>query len=380
MGEYLWQSPPAVNCPKKRDANTIEVQRQIYAKCCRTIKKKWRCDVSDALPKDCHHATPYSLVLVIKLSQLAACTSDFNDGRLEAHNVLEQEWRERISSLPQGDRQFVTTTVWPQVIQDERVIVVEHEVHENIYGVMLADVVEATFVIWKRKMEQSEDLMSAIVKRMGVKDWEAAKKRKYAMVTGSWEAASKNEKIRVGLQQMETQLPENEHNEPIKADKRVLRSDAEHEQTMKMYRKFLDEQEYREKAYMVKKQQQQPQKKKKQLETPGWLKMEKAEREEIVEATMVKFTDSEEVKQRVAEGMGPPRASEVARAKRIEGLINGTREPMFSSSAIVTRVNLRAPKKVKGGGGRNRTKKDNGSTVAEALASLGDGWPTTSAW
>ncbi|KAK5747428.1 hypothetical protein LTR17_000069 [Elasticomyces elasticus] len=304
------------------------------------IARKWKCNLLEALPEGFQNSTPYSLALFAKLGTLASRTSSGVQGRPEAHGVLSQICEQRVSTLAPGTRKFVVTVVAQEFFEDNtRLPNLETHIQENEYGVMLCDVNAAIQVLRGVQIDS----------------------------VGARKLARQAKRVAKGLHPLKSKAKRQEKRKEKKKQERKERKASgklsENEEKSKQVRREKAE----EKAVGM--QQQQPQKKKKQVKTPRWLQMQKANREGIVEAAMVKYTDFEQVKQRVEGPMSPPKASEVARAGRISSMVDGTRMPMFSNSAIVTRATLKAPKKVKGGGNRHQMK-DDGRTVAEVLKSL----------
>ncbi|KAK4896394.1 hypothetical protein LTR27_005606 [Elasticomyces elasticus] len=237
------------------------------------VRIKLEVHVLEALPEGLQKSTPYSLALFAKLGTLASRTSSGVQGRPEAHGVLSQICEQRVSTLAPGIRKFVVTVVAQKFFEDNtRLPNLETHIQENEYGVMLCDVNAAIQVLRGVQIDS----------------------------VGARKLARQAKRVAKGLHPLKSKAKKREkRKEKKKQERRERKASGGLSEN-----KEESNQARREKAEEkpVGMQQQQPQKKKKQVKTPSWLQMQKANREGIVEAAMVKYTDFEEVKQRVEGG------------------------------------------------------------------------------
>ncbi|KAK3111695.1 hypothetical protein LTR53_012791 [Teratosphaeriaceae sp. CCFEE 6253] len=133
---YVWRVPIS-RCKTMTEATALDdMAESIYELAHLHLSHKWHCDVFRALPARSALTTPYALVIVVKLAELADHTSTRDEG----HLALVEQWQERVASLPRCVHGLVPTKVVPSMISDYRSSHVEKEIYENVRGIMLCDI------------------------------------------------------------------------------------------------------------------------------------------------------------------------------------------------------------------------------------------------
>jgi hypothetical protein len=110
---------------------------------CLVVRRHWHCEADQAVPADLRETTPYSMLMLMKLRQLASHSKK----NIElARSLMMEAWRERVL-------QYEVPPPWPvQIVKtmgavpnpngiDKRYC--EIEIEENVFGLMLADVAKA---------------------------------------------------------------------------------------------------------------------------------------------------------------------------------------------------------------------------------------------
>ncbi|KAK3630334.1 hypothetical protein LTR56_017510 [Elasticomyces elasticus] len=139
----LWTIPNPLHWGNHSLYTCTEPVEKKFLEAREKIERKWQSGVKSALPLALHKSTPYSLSLVVKLGEFADNANGVTEMLDFAHDVLTQQWEERVSKLPPGKRMFVTTVKSEADPERSSVLGVEGNVLENVYGLMLEDVERA---------------------------------------------------------------------------------------------------------------------------------------------------------------------------------------------------------------------------------------------
>ncbi|KAK5711042.1 hypothetical protein LTR15_012688 [Elasticomyces elasticus] len=141
--ENLWNIPSPLHWGNHHLENCTEPVERRFLEARQKINDKWHSGVKVALPLSLHKSTPFSLSMVVKLGDLADSGYSVEDGMTVAHLALVEQWNERVSKLPPGNRLFVTTSKSETDAKQSSVLSVEGYIQENVYGLMLEDVERA---------------------------------------------------------------------------------------------------------------------------------------------------------------------------------------------------------------------------------------------
>ncbi|KAK4542763.1 hypothetical protein LTR36_006139 [Oleoguttula mirabilis] len=153
-GAQLWCLPVEPTQPGKEHAmhNVIDsMPGHIFAKSCKLIQEHWGCEPQEALPELLREVTPYSLALLLQLRMLASYAKK---DRLNAHDVLINQWQSRMNSLARAGQTFGGRTLQTTQVMDvdglanlQHMIHCELDIQENIFGLTLQDVAQAIRVV-----------------------------------------------------------------------------------------------------------------------------------------------------------------------------------------------------------------------------------------
>ncbi|KAK5690547.1 hypothetical protein LTR97_012100 [Elasticomyces elasticus] len=149
----LWTIPSPLHWGNHSLLTCTEPVEKKFLEAREKIERKWQSGVKSALPLALYKSTPYSLSLVVKLGEFADNANSATETLDLAHGVLTQQWKERVSKLPQGGRLFVTTVKSETDPERSGVLSVEGNVLENVYGLMLEDVERAMQITTSRATE-----------------------------------------------------------------------------------------------------------------------------------------------------------------------------------------------------------------------------------
>ncbi|KAK3068152.1 hypothetical protein LTR53_014510 [Teratosphaeriaceae sp. CCFEE 6253] len=171
-GAQMWRVPVSVLKTRKENSACADMPKKIFERLSMHFTRVWSCSVSAALPARFHQATPYSLVLVIKLAAFAQDAVDID----EAHPALVREWRKRVGNLQPGPAAEVVTRVPQHPKGMGPTGHAEKEIRENFRGVMLCDIAAAHHAL----LTQRQGDNNALKRKAEVEDEEPAPQAKKA--------------------------------------------------------------------------------------------------------------------------------------------------------------------------------------------------------
>lgn len=173
--DSLWYLPIT---PLSKSPESSYLIEKAYHRHCALIQNHWGCSASECIPCEARVLTPYSFAMLVSLRHLAVVTQE---DLPMARALMLQIWTTRTRKLSRAESPL-------HIVQTDcrrkKGQVFETHIHENLFGLMLADVAEAIRIASKRKVRRSRRarlelgiLPSAQMTKKGAKRAEIRAKR-----------------------------------------------------------------------------------------------------------------------------------------------------------------------------------------------------------